>query len=94
MATKSKSEQWKDIKGFKGYQVSDKGNVRKGEKVLTPFQGRLIVLQKDGKPACRSVPRLVAAAFIGPVKAGVRVHQIDKERGYALSNLRVGGEKA
>lgn len=92
--SKKTSETWKDIKGFKGYQVSDKGNVRKGEKVLKPFQGRLIVLQKAGKPVCRSVPRLVVTTFVGPIKAGVRVHQVDADRGYAVANLRVGGEKS
>lgn len=93
MSKNTSAESWKDIKDFPGYQVSNRGRVRNAEtdKVLSPFNGSLIVLSKKGKPACRSVPRLVATAFIGPVKKGVRVHKINEEKGYAASNLRIGG---
>ncbi len=95
MSTKS-GEQWKPItdKAVKGYEVSDAGRIRNAEtgRVLAPFKGRLVVFSVKGKPVCRSVGKLVATAFIGPVKKGTRVHRLDEKRGFTLKNLRVGGE--
>lgn len=94
MSKKSNVEQWKTVKGFSEYEVSNRGRVRKGEKILKPYQGTLIVLSRGGKPACRSVGKLVAEAFIGTVRRGTRVHRLDESRPFSVSNIRVGAKAA
>jgi hypothetical protein len=84
-------ERWKEVAGFPGYQVSDRGRVRNAyKKVLKCFQKRMVVLCRGEKTYCRSVPRMVAEAFIGPVPKGVRVHKIRLDVGYIATNLRIG----
>ena len=89
-------ETWKTItdKAVKGYEVSDAGRVRNSETqtVLKSFDGKLVVFSVKGKAICRSVGKLVASAFIGPVKKGTRVHRIDQKRAFTLKNIRVGGK--
>lgn len=89
-------EQWKPItdKAIKGYEVSDQGRIRNAEtgKVLAAFENKLVVFSVKGKAICRSVGKLVATAFIGPVKKGTRVHRIDEERAFTLKNIRLGGK--
>ena len=86
-------ETWKPIadKAVKGYEVSDLGRVRNAEtqKVMKPYQGKLVVFSIKGEPVCRSIGKLVAATFIGPVKKGTRVVRINPERGFTLKNLKV-----
>lgn len=65
-------EDWKDIQGFDGYQVSNEGRVKSlkfgKERILKSWKvenGYLIVrLYKDGKRVWKLVHRLVAEAFI------------------------------
>ena len=66
-------EIWKDIEGYEGYQVSNKGRVkstiaRKEGKLLKPSANKLgyfiVVLRVNGKPKTHYVHRLVAEAFI------------------------------
>ena len=68
-------EEWRDILGYDGYQVSDKGRVRKKVKKYDRYyllklnknvlSGRTCVrLSSDKKMATLSVSRLVAFAFI------------------------------
>lgn len=88
-------EQWKPITDskVKGYEVSDQGRIRNAETttVLKPYEGKLVVFSVKGKPVCRSIGKLVATAFIGPVKKGTRVHRLNEDRGFTLKNIRVGG---
>ena len=90
-------EQWKPIsdKAVKGYEVSDAGRVRNAETgdVLNAYQNKLVVFSVKGKAVCRSVGKLVATAFIGPVKKGTRVHRINEERAFTVKNIRVGGKE-
>ena len=66
-------EIWKDIEGYEGYQVSNKGRVkstiaRKEGKLLKPSANKsgyfIVVLRVNGKPKTHYVHRLVAEAFI------------------------------
>lgn len=64
---------WKDIKGFNGYQVSDDGQVRsfkrsKEGKLLTPHpnrKGYLVVglIENDGNQQTKPIHRLVLMTF-------------------------------
>lgn len=92
-SSKSKTESWKAIKGFEGYSVSNQGRIKNDAgDILAPYNGALIVMSVKGKPVCRSVPKLVYSAFVGPVKKGTRVHRINPEKGFALANLVAGGK--
>lgn len=85
-------EEWKEIKGYKGYYVSNYGRVANGN--FFPYScnekrgllkihinrktGRATVcLQKDGKQYKRLVSRLVAEAFIPNPENKSYVHHID-----------------
>lgn len=66
-------EIWKDIEGYEGYQVSNKGRVkstiaRKEGKLLKPSANKsgyfIVVLRINGKPKTHYMHRLVAEAFI------------------------------
>ena len=80
-------EIWKDIEGFKGYKVSNKGNVKSFKrsngkllKVSDDGNGYLILkLYKDNKGHTRKVHKLVAIAFLGHVPSGMDliVHHIN-----------------
>src|SRR4051812_19777715 len=62
-------EQWKTIKGFPGYSVSNTGRIRsdKSERILSLSENQYGVLcvgmMKDGEQKHRSVPLLVMRAF-------------------------------
>lgn len=62
-------ENWKDVVGYEGlYEVSNFGNVRRGNRLLSPGVGSngypLVTLSKNGKTRSTTVHRLVATAFI------------------------------
>ena len=63
-------EEWRDIEGFDGYQVSNEGRVRncKRNTILKPLsdgRGYLqIHLWKNGKSTNKRIHRLVAQAFL------------------------------
>lgn len=64
-----RAEVWKPIPGYDGiYEVSNTGNVRRGEKMLRGFvrpNGYVdISLSKGGKSVSRKLHRLVADAFV------------------------------
>lgn len=67
-------EKWKEIQGFPGYSVSNFGRVRsdKFDRILSPFMNQYEVqcigMMRDGEQRHRSVPRLVANAFLRPHK--------------------------
>lgn len=66
-------ENWKPIELFSGYSVSDQGNVRadRTERLLSLNVNQYGVLQvglmRNGRQFHRSVPLLVAKAFLPPV---------------------------
>jgi hypothetical protein len=74
--------EWKEIKGYSSYEVSNEGNIRNKEtmQMVKPHKARngysLIKLYRDGKPFTRQVHRLVAMAFIGDVE-GLEVNHKD-----------------
>lgn len=63
-------EYWKEIENFPGYSVSDYGNVRtdKSGRILVLTENQFGLLQvglmRDGEQRHRSVPLLVAKAFL------------------------------
>lgn len=96
------NENWKSIQGFDGYEISDMGRVRsfmrKNEKYLQPVdngKGYLRVgLYKDGKLYLRRIHRLMAEAFIRPIKDKEVVDHIDGNRSRnIISNLRICTQK-
>jgi hypothetical protein len=64
------AERWKQIEHFAGYSVSDRGRIRtdKSGRILALNQNQFGVLQvglmRDGEQRHRSVPLLVAKAFV------------------------------
>lgn len=93
-----KSEEWRDIPGFTGYQVSQLGNVRSFHvgrhwrllKQATQKGGYLGVhiLHDSGKYCFRRTHSLVALVFIGPVPRGFCVHHKDsRPANNLLTNL-------
>lgn len=63
-------ERWKRVRGFPGYSVSDSGLIRsdKSGRILSLSENQFGVLcvgmMKDGEQRHRSVPLLVASAFL------------------------------
>lgn len=101
-------EEWKDIDGFTGYQVSNKGRVRscrgrgghsKDWFLLTPKQDRYQVLcltDNSGKQKYPCVHRLVAEAFIpNPLNLPVVMHKLSRALGGddGVDNLEWGTSK-
>lgn len=68
------SEKWKPIPKFPGYSVSNFGRVRSDnfDRILSPFVNQYgvqcIGMMRDREQRHRSVPRLVANAFLRPHK--------------------------
>lgn len=84
-------ERWKDIEGFEGYQVSNKGRVRtfhnRGKRLDKPkimltsddgngYQKLMLYDSENNKRYCRKVHRLVAEAFI-PKPKGINDLTVD-----------------
>jgi hypothetical protein len=67
------SESWKEIEYFPGYSVSDQGRIRadKSDRLMSLNVNQYGVVQvglmREGKQFHRSVPLLVAKAFLSPV---------------------------
>jgi hypothetical protein len=91
-------EIWKDIKGYDGYQVSNKGRVkstivRKEGKLLKPSVNKLGYLQLglsvNGKPTTHYVHRLVAETFIPNPDKKLCIDHINTDRtDNRVENLR------
>lgn len=64
------TEEWRDVLGFDGYQVSSFGRVRGPRRILNPvltqYGYHQVTLCNNGKKYTRFVHRLVAVAFLGP----------------------------
>lgn len=76
-------EVWRGIEGFPGYEVSDEGRVRHGERVLHPSStvgGYLrAMLARGGVRSQKYIHRLVLEAFQGPaVPDGMACRHIDR----------------
>jgi len=90
-------EVWKDVPGFEGYQVSDRGRVRSLKRLHPhvlhvgggPDGYKMVNLRQDGRTVPRSVHRLVALAFLGPCPKDLEVcHTNGDRRDNRPENLR------
>lgn len=92
--------EWKDIKGFEGYQVSSHGEIRNKEgKILSPYQNKKgylkIGLFKDGKLHKKRVNRLVAESFINnPYNLPMVLYKSGDKHDNSVINLEWGSEKS
>lgn len=81
-ADEAATEQWRPACG--PYEVSSVGRVRRGPLLLRQYKSstgyRRVSLVLDGKPATRSVHRLVAAAFVPNPRALGVVNHLDRDR--------------
>lgn len=78
-------EIWKDIKETKGiYQVSNKGRVRKGNKIIKQFDNgngyMYVATFVDNKHKNKRVSRLVAQEFVENPNKYLYVNHIDENR--------------
>jgi hypothetical protein len=84
-------EVWRDIKGFRGYQVSDLGRVRSFHHLrgwglqaeshlvkpgLTNNGHLMVSLRRQGRGHHRYVHRLVLEAFLGPCPPGMETRRL------------------
>lgn len=86
--------EWRPVRDFPGYYVSDTGLVysSRRDRVMSPgwqYGGYLFVaLRRDGRTFNKKVHALVAEAFIGPRPDGFVVNHIDaNKRNNRASNL-------
>ena len=88
-------EEFRIIKGFPNYSVSNFGNVRNnstGRILKAGIEGQgyyIVVLSKDGKTRAKKVHRLVGEAFIpNPENKGCLDHINNDKLNNNISNLR------
>lgn len=83
---KNKNEQWRSIKEFDNYLVSNKGRIMNGKtgRILRPADNgygyEQVILCKDGKKMHKHVHRLVAQAFIDNPNDLETVNHIDENK--------------
>lgn len=84
--SKSKNEQWRSIKEFGNYLVSNQGKVMNAKtgKILKPYDNRngyeRVKLYKDGKKIQKQVHRLVGVAFIDNPNNLETINHIDQDK--------------
>lgn len=88
--------EWRDIKGYPDYMVSDEGQVysMKSKRLLTISDHgdgyKTVVLQKDGKSKHPFVHRLVYETFVGSIPKGYEVNHKDEDKSNnRLDNLEL-----
>jgi hypothetical protein len=93
------AEEWKEVVGFPGYQVSNMGNVmtvRSGV-VLKPYFDRHLVinLHKDGLQTSHRIHRLVLLHFGPPMpfEGALALHRNDNPHDNRIDNLYWGSDK-
>ena len=90
------TERWLPVVGYEElYEVSDIGNVRRGQKMLKPVPqvrrraARVVNLCRNGQQKTVLVHRLVLEAFVGPCPPGLEAcHGNDVAWDNRLENLR------
>ena len=91
-------EEWKDVKGFNGYQISNKGRVRSFKRnflhYLTLYKDKdgycIAVLSKEKKAFHKKVHRLVAEAFLDNYSKDLQVnHKDENKENNNVSNLEM-----
>lgn len=91
-------EEWKNIKGFNGYQVSNKGRVRSFKRnslyYLTLHKDKngycIAALFKEKKTFYKKVHRLVAEAFLDNYSEDLQVnHKDENKENNDVSNLEM-----
>lgn len=95
--TERPTEEWRNIPGFRDYQVSTLGSLfshKSGRELsAAPNKGgyRQVNLRRDGQGHRRYVHQLVAVTFIGPRPDGAEVRHLDGDRSNnSLANLVYG----
>ena len=84
--SKSKNEQWRSIKEFDNYLVSNKGRIMNAKtgKILRPADDGggypMVNLCKEGKPKLKKVHRLVGEAFIENPNNLETINHIDEDK--------------
>lgn len=86
------SEEWRDIKDFEGYQVSNLGRVKRLDKETKQYPDKdgymIVFLYKNNKSKSKKVHRLVAQAFIpNPNNYPIINHKDNKPDNNAVNNL-------
>lgn len=87
-------EEWRDVPGFPGYRVSDRGRVRgKSGKIMSPQDNgrgyKKVAMRAGGPPKQRYLHRVVLQSFLGdPPPGKSQAAHINGDRaGNRLSNL-------
>lgn len=88
------NEQWKPVRGFEHYSVSDAGRIRndRTQHLIKPRESRgylRVNLSDVGRHETRQVHRVVAEAFLGPISAGLHTCHLDGDsHNNVASNLK------
>lgn len=87
-------EEWRPVPENPSYDISNIGRVRSGDRIKTTWPDirgyAKVKLWSQGKAANRSIHRLVAEAFIGPIPAGMAVcHNNGINTDNRATNLRI-----
>lgn len=89
-------EEWRDIEGFPGYMVSDRGRIRGVRKnILKPVDSGQeylkVTLTKNGRHIDKRINRLVAQAFIpNPDDLPIVMHLDNDRQNNCVDNLAWG----
>ena len=73
-------EEWKEIKGYENYFVSNFGNVKHNDKILSQFNNRgykCVDLYKNNQRKHFRVHKLVYMTFIGEYNCKLDINHID-----------------
>lgn len=86
-------ELWKPVVGFERYEISNKGNIRRGTRLLKPCKDtygyRQINVYKDGVRYTRKVYRLVMESFNPNIENKPQIDHVNRNRSDdRLENLR------